>query len=108
VGLVKPTMRQGDILPELNKEIVDFNAHIWGSDTLKNFLDKFHHVDTYFNPISEYNHSSRYRIQGHITFSDLPETLPTEFVKSQFEMVEIDGELVFEVWSMNVLVDLPF
>jgi hypothetical protein len=102
----KPTMKQGELLLDLNQVIVEFK--VCQTTELKNFLDEFYHVDTYFKEESLDNANACYRVQGHISFNDMPLYIPKEFTESQFDMVEKHGELVFEVWAMNIYKELPF
>jgi len=95
------TMRLGEIDLDLNKEIEVFKC-LYSND-LRNFLDEFHHVDTYFN-----EEKKCYRVQGHISFEDMPKEIPEEFINSQYEIVQKNGRLHFEVWSMEVFRRLPF
>ena len=96
-----PTMRLGAIDLDLNKEIEDFKCCY--ATELRNFLDEFYHVDTYFN-----EEKKCYRIQGHISFEDMPDILPEEFINSQYNMVEKNNQLVFEVWVMEIFKTFPF
>jgi len=98
---LKPTMRLGAIDLDLNKEIEDFKC-CYETD-LRNFLDEFYHVDTYFN-----EEKQCYRLQGHISFKDMPNTLPEEFRESQYNVVEKNGQMVIEVWSMEIFKTFPF